>query len=132
MNMVSSIRYNEVVPNYIERVQDLPKKVVAIVYNDEETLDNVVASRNNAIKYMKAKIESLKKYMTNDASIVVFFNSIRIKTFNDTHDYQFLEFDLGNMYSNPTNISTQLIKELRDYLIDNDWDYDDYTTQHKR
>ena len=94
-------------------------KVIAVVLWYDFKLDTIAPTREDAMEYVKKRIERELQQVSfaDDLRVILVSDAIVLKTRWEYDAYHFLECDVDNMYDNPTDITGELIPIFREWLM---------------
>ena len=101
-------------------------KVVAII-SEQESLETIAPNRENALEYLKNQI--LEGYKNDEYfHVTLFYNNIQLNhSWYGDENFCFLECDLNHMYDNPINITAELLIVFKEFLIQNNLMFENFT-----
>ena len=106
--------------------------VIAII-TDDERIDVIAPTVNEAVKYMENKIDNWLKESTHE--VVTFVNTILLDykpgcrgyVADEDEAYRFWEYNLKDMYETPIDITKELVPIFKNYMKDKGYPFEDAT-----
>lgn len=119
-------------PTYITSL-DTPRTVVAVVTGEDTwELDTVVPNLSKAVEYLENVIDRWMKDSTHTVLVFSKYFTLDYKPglrgwAEDMVTYKLLECNLDNPYENPSYATYKVMPQIKEYLTQRGYEFQDFT-----